>query len=54
MNKDKKKPNKDFMMAFFDCNIPESFPDLAAKKESIKYIDSFTIFKVENDKRKSI
>lgn len=46
MNKEKKLAD-DFMMSFFDYNIEDIPPDLAAKKDNIKYTDNFTIFKVE-------
>jgi len=54
---DKKQPlspKDDFMMSFFDVDPKSQYPDLAAKKDNLKYTDTFNIFKIDNDVRKSI
>jgi hypothetical protein len=46
MNKEKNNKD-DFMMAFFDDSLVTITPDLAGKKDNLKYTDKFIVFKVE-------
>ena len=53
MNK-QKCDKDDFLMAFFDDSLITSPSDLAAKKDNMKYTDTYTIFKVEKDGNNAI